>query len=251
MNDYFYEIDRPNRQPEPANFFFVNAFLKSRIALGLESNKPYFDEDVNVYLGGLLTGLIRDDRNLARFANLRDTEVAAICEGQGARSRFDTLRSTADAIILWHALFRVTTSGGRPPRFFDESMAARIGRARMYYQAAADIGERLPGHPSSLAEILAKLALDLDKYVFILRHAGTEHLALRRRMTPGELYHLWRDVDVFARREEIPDMRDRFLDLYGRYLQDSAPTSDMLEEINDLIGELSLIDPQFEFAPIQ
>ncbi len=252
MSDRYVDLNHPKGVKEPTSFFMVNALLKSRLTLGLESNSPYFDEDVNVYLADLMVSLVDPERIDARAELVRgcDTEVAALAESGGDRHRAATYQANADSIVVRLAIFDEGARTVRPLRYYEHGPDYWVGRARMYYMFAADMLRRLARRDAGVAEIVGKLAQDLDKYTRIVRHACREHLGLTPRLREGDLFHLMRHVNAIGHRGDIARKRDDFLDLYSLYLRTDGGAPGVKSRLNSLISELTELDPEFQCAPI-
>ncbi|MAE71986.1 MAG: hypothetical protein CME06_16155 [Gemmatimonadetes bacterium] len=252
MRDRYVDLNHPQGVREPTSFFMVNALLKSRLTLGLESNSPYFDEDVNVYLADLMVSFVDPERVRARSELVResDREVAAVTEDCGERRKATIYQANADSIVARFAIFDEGAGTVRPLRYYEHRPDYWVGRARMYYMFAADLLRRLARRDAGVAEILGKLAQDLDKYARIVRHACREHLGLTPRLREGDLFHLMRHVNAIGNQGSIARKRDDFLDLYSLYLQSDGGAPGVKSRLNSLISELTELDPEFQCAPI-
>ncbi len=252
MLDRYLDLSHARGVSEPTAFFMVNAILKSRLSLGIESNNPYFDEDVNVYLADLLVSLIDPRRVAARTELVRrhDSEIAALVSGATARRRAEIYQANADSILIRFAVFDESAQTVRPLRYYELGPESWRGKARMYYMFAADLLDRLARGAGGVPEILRKLARDLDKYSLIVRHACREHLHLTPRIREGDMFHLMRHVNAIGNRGDIARKRDDFLDLYSLYLRSGDGTPDVKDRLNSMISELTELDPEFQCAPL-
>jgi hypothetical protein len=253
MSNRYIDLSHAHQLREPCAFFMVNALLKARMALQLESNYPHFDEDVNVYLADLMTSLSEPSRLLKRSPLIRayDHEIAALANGSSLpRFRAEVYQANADALLIRFAIFDEGAGTTCPGRFFDFTLRQQLGRARMYYAFAADILSALNRSSSGIPEILQKLSGALEKYARILRHACREYLHLQPRIHEGDFFHLMRHVDAIGRRGEIAQKRDEFLDLYSSYLKEEEPNTQLKEELNQVITDLASLDPEFEGNPV-
>ncbi len=254
MSDRYIDLSHAQRTKEPSAFFMVNALLKARMALQLESNYPHFDEDVNVYLADLMTSLSEPERILkkSRLVRAYDHEIASLIR-KSAVPRFhgEVYQANADALLVRFAIFDEGAGTVRPGRFYDFTPRQQLGRARMYYTFAANIYASLARSSAGIPEILQKLSGSLEKYARILRHACREYLHLRPQIHEGDFFHLMRHVDAIGRRGEIAQKRDEFLDLYSSYIKVEQPSEQLTRELNQVIADLASLDPEFEGSPVQ
>ena len=103
--DTAHYVDLDNGEREPLFFFLLNAYLQSRIETDNESDG---DEEVNVYVAGLLHSLV-DGRfycdNVDRLAT-SPVEVCQKAEESGSnRGKANVYRSNADHRFLAYGLF--------------------------------------------------------------------------------------------------------------------------------------------------
>lgn len=255
MSDNYVDLSHANRFKEPSSFFMVNALLKARLALKLESNTPHFDEDVNVYLADLMTSIANPLRVHKRAQRTRanDHEVAALASAAGPRERAAIYQANAESILIRFAIFDEGAETSRTRAFYQLSPRQWLGRARMYFGFAADILRSLARGRGGIPDILIKVAQDLDKYALIMRHACREQLNLRPRIREGGFFHLMRHVNAIGRQGEIAEKRDSFLDLYSTYLHKEDSDNGILEvksQLNQMITELADLDPEFRCTPI-
>lgn len=252
--------------PEEAPFFMMNALLYSRLEAGYPTNREFFDEDVNVYLAGLLCGRVyagrpaSDAAALARF----DAALHEAAAGADRRRRFDLYRSCADEILFSLGVFRNARGarpsgsplGGFPDRFW-------IGRGEAYYAIARSCGASLRGGAAGLVEVMGKLSRAFERYAAVLSHLGGEHLGIVRGISDGELFHLARPAeatdardgarargagaprDGAPSRETVAAAYDRFLDCYSACRRD--PSSRARSALEASARELRALDPSFSF----
>ena len=101
-------LDLRNGEREPLFFFMLNAYLQSRIETDHESDG---DEEVNVYLAGLLHSLV-DGRFYADNVDRLATSALDVCqkaeESGTDRGKTNVYRTNAD--IVWSPLVSSTDS---------------------------------------------------------------------------------------------------------------------------------------------
>ncbi|MFH1505846.1 MAG: hypothetical protein ABIE94_02560 [archaeon] len=264
---------RSQGQHEPefitTDSFFLDSILDSREATGFKSNSEVPDEDVNVYLIALLNSFMNPDY-MERMANLVKPHDAAIMEevlkpGTTAREKRDLYKANADFLLMQASVFREQPRGRASlPQTEDEHRRSLIGRASTYYALASNYemnrrggfrGEieiivfngkktekRVYKQPAALADTLNRLADYTGKYAAALEHMASRHFGLIDRYSPGELFHLDREIEEVTKEVEKEIAGDRFLDAYSRAIKSKAPPDGrMIEDVaksGDLLTRL-------------
>jgi|WetSurMetagenome_2_1015567.scaffolds.fasta_scaffold03365_7 hypothetical protein len=239
----------PILSSEDAYFFMMNSLLHSRMEAGFPSNDACFDEDVNVYLAGLLTSMI-SPRNGDGGAREILPYDAALCEAAdtaaGTREKYRMYRRSADSILLSLGIFK-NARLKRPDSVPHLAMsdAEHIGRGKSYYAIARAYAAQAHRRNTAIGDVLGKLSDNFERYLGVLSLMSGEHLNIFRQLSDGELFHLESAPRPAARSEELSLAYDRFLDLYSSYLGNkSARTKEALAEV---VREIRAIDPSFEF----
>lgn len=230
----------------PADFFMIDRLLDSRMSSGHPSNGEFYDEDVNVYLAGLLTGIVRAPAETAGLVVPYDADLFELVRREpDPRVNFRRYRANADFLLVSLGLFG--GPAGRPcsstvPRPTRESYA---GRGASYYGLAASYARETFRGPSAIEAIMEKLSRGFGTYVRILSVMRGEYLGLRARLSDGELYHISRSALDGERRALLPEARDRFLDAYSRHREERTEGS--LAELDRAAARLRELDSGFEF----
>jgi hypothetical protein len=234
---------------EQAHFFIMNCLLYSRMEAGFPTNDDGFDEDVNVYLAGLLTSIIYSQKR-EKLAALVQPSDAALCEAAAAapapREKSLLYRSNADHMLVSLGVFR-NARRRRPDSVPHLGLPASvyIGRGKAYYAIARSYELQARRGPTALGEVLGKLSARFERYVSVLSLMGGEHLNIFRQISDGEVFHLERASRSSERRAELALLYDRFLDLYSSYLRAKSPRAK--RELEAAVREIRGIDPSFAF----
>jgi hypothetical protein len=235
--------------PEDAHFFIMNGLLHSRMEAGFPSNDAGFDEDVNVYLAGLLTSLIFPPRDGDGARGMHRGDASLFDEAEsaaGPREKYRLYRRAADRILVSLGIFknaRLRRPDSVPHLALPD--AAYIGRGKSYYAIARGYAAQVHRGGSAIGDVLGKLSDNFERYLGVLSLMGGEHLNIFRQLSPGELFHL---ESAPSSGEPHPDLAiryDRFLDLYSNYLKDKSPRTK--EALAEAVREIRAIDPSFEF----
>ena len=237
-----------SRGPENAHYFLMNCLLYSRMECGFPSNDEYFDEDVNVYLAGLLVSLIAPGPLGRREARLPadDASLAAMAAAATARERYELYRANADHLLVSLGVFG-NARARRPDSaaLMHLSDAAYVGRGKAYYALAQSYAAGLARRATAVSDCLGKLSRGFERYLAVLSTLRGEYLNLHERISDGALYHLERSAEITERRGEIAFHYDRFLDVYSHYLRTGA--AEARERLAAISAEIRAIDPSFSF----
>jgi len=235
--------------PEKVHYYMMNCLLYSRVECGFPSNADSFDEDVNVYLAGLLTALV-DGERAARARSplaLDDLSVADAAAAAGRpRERYELYRASADRILVSLGIFK--NARGRRPDSRSRlhlSDAAYVGRGEAYYALAQSYAVQTFRRSNAVSACLGKLSRDLERYLAVLSTLRGEYLNICETLSEGALYHLERSAAHVERRGDIASQYDHFLDAYSNYLRSGSPEA--RERLIAACETIRTIDPSFSF----
>jgi hypothetical protein len=230
--------------PSTVGQFLTLCLLGAREEAGFPSNEARFDEDVNVYLAGLLVDFLEPQfhSEAARYLHSSDQELASVVRHSGdERFRYRTYRINADhlllAIGLFHHVENSTHRGAfrRDPREF-------LGRGSAYYLLASSSLRRLRRQPTAIEIAMNKLSVDLERYVAILRRVRTSYFHLTERLGEGTLFHLSRSAPMAS---DLRSAYDAFLDQFSCFQREATPEHHA--RLEAAVQELRRIDPEFSF----
>lgn len=226
--------------------FLLRCLLGAREETGIPSNRNGFDEDVNVYVIGLLGRFLSAEyhESAARFSYRTDFDLAREVAAQGD-DRFGYLayRINADQLLLGIGLFcHVEGHGVSSDPIFGRSPDDLSGRGATYYNLASSSLRRLRRVETGPELAMTKLADHFDDYTSILRCLRTSYFHLTSRLSEGELFHLARQQDPEEARRTA---WDNFLDAWSEWKRSSGPGE--LDRLHDAVDALSAVDPDFRF----
>jgi hypothetical protein len=235
---------------ENARFFLMNSLLYSRMESGFPSNADAFDEDVNVYLAGLLASVI--DANVAPARRpdiaLDDLSLAETADASASpREKFELYRESADRLLVGLGIFK--NARGRRPDSVEHLRPtgdAYIGRGKVYYALAQSYAVQTFRRSTAVSDCLGKLSHNFERYLAVLSTMRGEYLNLCETLSEGALYHLERSAAITERCGDLSDRYDRFLDAYSSYMRDRSPETRALLEA--ACEELRSLDPSFTFS---
>jgi hypothetical protein len=234
---------------EDAYFFMMNSLLHSRMEAGFPTNDICFDEDVNVYLAGLLTSLVspRSGDDNARGILPVDASLFEAAEtASGTREKYRIYRRAADSLLVSLGIFK-NARLKRPDSIPNLAMsdAAHIGRGKSYYAIARGYAAQARRGNSAVGDVLGKLSDNFERYLGILSLMGGEHLNIFKQLSDGELFHLEDAPRTAEKSAELALLHDRFLDLYSSYL--GSKSARAKAALIEAVREIRALDPSFEF----
>jgi hypothetical protein len=221
--------------PEPAlDLFLMENLLTARRDSMFPTNGAGFDEDVNVYLAGLLSRFLR--------AGLPDGVTSGAGPllnmpppSDGRRRGAAVYRANADHRLLHLGLF-ARGDGQRRQAVWNGMSAVEtrdrdLSAGQTCYLAAADLLRgRLP-EVAGLVAVWDKIALHFDDYVHVLGVLATRRLGLGARLGEADLSRLLppasaetaQAVDTLLAEAPPPVAIDTLLDLWLAHAKNPEP----------------------------
>jgi hypothetical protein len=226
--------------------FLLRCILGAREEVGIPSNRTGFDEDVNVYVVGLLGRFLSAEyhESAARYQFATDLDLAReVAAQRDDRFGYVAYRINADQLLLGIGLFcSVEGHGVSADPVFGRSPQELSGRGATYYLLASSSLRRLRRTETAPELAMTKLADRFDDYTTILRSVRTSYFRLTERLSDGELFHLSHTED---REEERRLAWDAFLDAWSEWKRSMDDAS--LDRLHDAVDELQSVDPEFRF----
>lgn len=238
------------RELEPTFFFMMNCLIYSRIETDFPSNRDFYDEDVNMYLGYLLTSFMNPEyhRRARKYLSKYDSDLfERVRNSSDVRLKYTIYKTNADFLLISIGIFKDSMFSG-PESFslFRNSEEAQMGRGKSYYQFAYSYSQSMFRKPAAVSDVLEKLSRGFEQYVEILSHMRGEYFNILDRLSDGEVYHMERSIDRFTQDEELRKLQDQFLDLYSEYLKSGDP--DTRSRLKEMVKTIRRLDETFNFS---
>lgn len=231
-------------------YFFLHNILKARADLHFESGRNEHDQEVNVYISGLLSSLIASDDFLKQkeYISAFDTDVRHYLEiHPGVRNQYVVYRDNADFGLVLQGIFLGYSHEGSYQHLVMPD-ADPQGRIALYYELAASALGHLQGTRLSLVEVFTAIAGHIEEILLILRRAAGYYFELLEKLSDGSLYHLERELDGLSVKTAYTAKLDEFLKAYSAYK--AAPTEEGKQALMKLAGELGALNEKFTFEGI-
>lgn len=233
-----------NRNTE-ITFFFLENVLRARADLHMESGLHEHDQEINVYLAGLLNSLIDTDTFSKPYISPFDRQVREYLEYHpGLRNQYTVYRDNADfGLILLGFFFGFEHQGS-----YHHIVLSDIdekGRIALYYEQAASALSHLKGGNVSLVTVFQELAEYLPEILRILRHVGSAYFDFVEKLSQGGLYHLENEMNRNDEGKLYNVILDNFLKKYETYKENPLP--ELKNEVLRLADELKKLNKNFMF----
>jgi hypothetical protein len=229
--------------------FFLESILKARTDLHMETGSHKYDEELNVYLAGLLNLLGRSDSflRLKPYISPFDVDVQKWLETHpGLRNAFVVYRDNADFGLMLLGLFCGYQHPGSYHKIVIGDKDKKEGRVALYYEMAASALTHLHGHQGSLIDVFQALSDHVNEIIRLLQYVSVHYLELKARLTEGSLFHLEREMNAAAERKKNDAKLDEFLRCYAAYKE--HPSDETKNKLLSLVDELKRVNPDFKFG---
>jgi hypothetical protein len=244
-------IDLNNKDASKTNYYFLESVCKARIDLHIESGRHVCDQEINVYLAGLLTSLIASASFIQQkpYISVFDYDIRNYLETHpGLRNEFVVYRDNADYGLLAAGLFAGDNHRGSYHHIVI-SDHSDLGKIALYYSFAASALAHLQGTRHSLVYVLDSMSKYLDEIHQILRHAALTYFDMVDKISDGSLYHLEKELADEGKKILYKQKVDEYLKLYSEYK--AAPTEKLKNELNSITNELKSMNTQFKADNLQ
>jgi hypothetical protein len=200
--DAYYQLPQKILKRDGIFYFFLRNFLLAREALGADSNQGFepaitglrmndmkFEEDVNMYIAGLLFSFMTPLFHEREARYVRETElgVAQLVNDSTDRAfKFLVYRSNADHLLMKLSLFD----------FFREdpvSSAQQIKRGSRYYAFAAGYAGEIDRRRSARLDVMEKMSVRFNEYLVILSEMTRKCLEFIQHIRPAEESRILRE----------------------------------------------------------
>ena len=218
--------------------YLLSSLLKARQSLNCARHTDRYDEDVNVYLSHLLYDYAQPDyqdrRNRYVIKNRIDL-MDRLEKAEDIGERYFIFKVNGDELLVGLGIFKNKGTTFRDAhRFWGHNAQFYEVEAKGFYSEAAQWNARIYHRQTAVSEILKKISHDLKKYVAILERVSDDYFTFFKHQFEKEFKRL-----------ELQALKDRFLDLYGKWLEEK----DLLLkcEIEAVRSAIVKLDPSFRF----
>jgi len=233
--------------PTSTRDFLMRCVLGAREESGFPSNEAGFDEDVNVYLVGLLERFLQPSyhHDIGRYLRSCDIELAReVRRLADDRHTYRVYRTNADHLLLAIGLFHHVAGAHHPGNpLADRDPATYIGRGGTYYHLASSSLRRLRRRTSGPEVAMSKLGGAFAEYADVLRRVRSTYFHLTARLGEGVLYHLSNGAPPDA--ETASQRYDAFLDAYSAWNREGHDKA--WETLREAVEAVRGLDPDFAF----
>jgi len=247
-----FDADDPTGAPAPRETqdYLLRCLLGARKEASFPSNEGGFDEDVNVYLAGLLNRFFSASYHdeARRYLQPYDLDLRRQAEASGdPRYAYRLYKVNADHLLLGIGIFHhVEGALGPEHPFLHRDPSEFEGRGSLYYLLASSRLHHLKRRRGGIGEALRKLGERFPRYVQVLRHVRSDYFDLMERIGEGSLFHLGREIEEMEpQAHDRTTLYDAFLDCYSRWKEEPSPVRH--EALKRAVARLRKLDPRFRF----
>ncbi|HKI84243.1 MAG TPA: hypothetical protein VKA63_07905 [Candidatus Krumholzibacteria bacterium] len=206
--------------------FLLRCLLGARREASFPSNEGGFDEDVNVYLVGLLGRFFSPGyhEEARLYVHSFDLDLRRCAEESGdPRQIYRLYKVNADHLLLAIGLFQSVEGLRQDARPYLERTPRELeSRGGLYYQIASSRLRHLKRGGSGTETALSKLGDGFPRYAEVLRYLRSSYFQLTRRLGEGTLYHLARATEeTDSPATSTQELYDLFLDRYSEWRKNS------------------------------
>jgi hypothetical protein len=251
--DSYYQLDAEEPTLSPlrgeTTDFLLRCLLGARREADHPSNESGYDEDVNVYLVGLLGRFLSPHyhEDACRYLQSCDLDLCEAAESCGDdRHAYRLYKINADHLMLAIGLFHHVEGAAHPgqPHLHREPDEF-IARGGIYYSIASSRLHHLRRRGTGPVSTLRKLGDGFGQYVEILRHLRTAYFHLTARVGEGTLYHLSREDQGSSGSQDRGALYDAFLDCYSLWSRE--PSAERRLALQEAVARVREVDPDFAF----
>lgn len=230
-----------------SGFFFLEHVLKARADLNMETGSGEYEQEMNVYIAGLLNSLINSDNLLSGkpYISPFDIDIKHWLDNHpGLRNEYNVYRDNADFGLVFLGLFlKFNHSGSYHSKILSGS--DEQGRVALYYEMASSALAHLQGNSASLVGVFQALADNMPEILQIVRRAATEYFEFIEKISDGSLYHLEKEIDKMDYENLYKSKLDEFLKKYSEYKE--KPNEKLRTEVISMAQELKEMNKKFQF----
>ncbi len=227
--------------------YLLDLLLNARIKTNLETNTFANDEDVNMYLVGLLR-VYANPVNLQereKYLSNYDSEVSQKVNKRDTLHNFLLYKYNADNYFIFLSIFNGIKKTVRNALFQIDN-EVYLGRTKAYYHYAAEFSRRLSHNQATIGEILEKLAVKLEAYIRIMQYIQNNYFIFEKKFSEGEWFHLNRQIVEKSNPIVYQTLLDEFLKTYQDWTDHHSEESK--KKLDQLTEHLRAINPKFKFS---
>ena len=240
-------FDLSKQERDSAIRYLLGSIIKSRKDSTFPSNYYTFDEDVNVYLAHLLFAVsLPEYHEMSEpYLSMDTSDIIKWVRGTEDKTiRYFIFKVNADHILLHTAIFEDLEKKS-PNKIFKKSARHYRELAQLYYDQAAIYHNRIYRKKTGLGDVLDKLSRYFDAYQGMLKTVRRDYFDFVTNFKDQAFRSFMKQLDGYESEFNVKGKIDRFLDLYGQWLETKNP--EIGKSITEIVSEIQRLDPGFQF----
>lgn len=246
-NCLYFDISKQER--DSAIRYLLETIIKSRNETDFPSNYYTYDEDVNVYLAHLLFAVsLPEYHDMAEpYLSMDTSDILRWVRATEDRTiRYFIFKVNADHLLMHTAIFD-SLGNKNLKKIFRRSDRHYQEVAKLYYEQAAAYHKRIYRRKTGVGEVLVKLGTYFECYQNVLVHVRRQYFHFVNSFRDQAFDQFVGEVKRYENDIQIKYKMDRFLELYGKWLQNKNPL--YMRELQEVARDLRDLDPDFKFDP--
>jgi len=239
------------RKLQPTLYFTMNCLLLTKAEGTPQNGDPLPQEDVDAYIQTLRDQIEAQvplpgerTRLLSRYDVGCWRRLANTSRGS---LKYLIFRTPEDLLLISVGMFEhhgpqvLSRRDGMLP-----GEEADVGRSPNWYHFTYTYGELLENPNVTIASVLEKLTLGLERYHKMLSHMKGEYWSMAKRFRKAQVIRLERTVDEDAKEQTLREMQDLLLDSYSEWKRTGERK--LLDQMRGLAHEIRQLSPDFQFS---
>lgn len=247
-NDNFYfEVPNPAQKENIINKLLAD-YAEARKKAGFKSNSKGFDEDVDLYIAHLLFAVSMPNYSgiTEQYISLHNAEVNVLADmAEDNYLKYFIYKVNADNLLLHLGIYQDLSYRDYHKALHVET-AEFFNDAQVFYGKAVQLNKKIYKRKTAIAEVLSKLAKNIDLYIKALTYMRKSFFQFMNRFEDDEFSSFLDNMKHYERKMEFTNKQNVFLDLYSRWLKHKS--DDLRKEINQICEELHELDSSFDFT---
>jgi len=232
---------------EETNMYFLEHIIKARSDLHLDGSMRDSDEEINVYLAGLLSSFISSSAFTGQksYVSIFDHDIRMWLDVHpGIRNEYVVYRENADFSLIALGIFHKHYHKGSYHKTVMQEYNNQ-GRIALYYSFAASALSHLQGSSALLVNVLDALSEHMNDVLRIMRLTAWKYFDIMDIISDGSMYHMERELAEEGKKKIYNQKVDEFLKMYTEYK--NKPSAELIALIRIITEELHEMNPSFEY----
>ncbi|MFH1259414.1 MAG: hypothetical protein ABII74_06360 [Elusimicrobiota bacterium] len=245
--DQLFFYDFRNKKKDSVGYYLLSAIIKLQKKMECFRGNIFLEEEVNVYLAGVLLSLLVGRLFSDKLISLNDTDIfQLLSKTKDVSEKYSIYKVNADHLLVCLGIFNnIGTSFKDSHCFYGRRKETYVGRLQDYYLLASSYHQKIYRQQTILSQVLEQLSHNLSNYLQLLSFLRQDYFCLTKTVSKEEFAVIIEQAKQSQREILLQKKRDLFLDAYSYWLKTKQPEA--LEKLNFAVADLKAVDPDFSF----